>query len=906
MKKCDSLFFEHNDFLVQQLESVTAENRLNYSTVILEPFRHFVEHLELKIYCDDNNLDLNDDWANIVASQNYIETHCQYSFLRIFHDMTETSIGHKIVPPDYSTRLMIKYYDNLLEIKDYCYKRYNIVVLENINKYPLDLDDTFLEYYRHIWKSLESIPILNSSNEYDTFYVQKIKPLYFDNHLMYELTLSPANDYTSKFNHFVVFSKINVLNNYAIRAHIINEKVLLFGIDVELKILDYYQVSIRPCEFEKFSLIFNKESNIARKKEYMSLMEYITENKITLDKITQFSKKDFDSFAYKINGKVFSGMITSILEKARLYISKYNKGKNVLLYLLSSMRNNVLKAQLNYPLMPNPRINDLCLSNKTLNFDETPFAAFLSRHKQTFKMVSSCISLNGREHELLARKIKTLSQESGKLYTSFSDLEPLFGKDIPNLAVSYNNSLPSFEVGRKIGVFHDNYYLTENETNSINILNVLMNFTKAGIAGYENRAKQWLSKTDEIIKGDDKKIALQQVFKDSTVYLIYGAAGTGKSTTIRYILKILGNISVLCLASTHAAVENMRRKINDTNAEYLTIKKYLSTFYKNDFGILIIDECSTVSNEAMSAILQKGGFKSLILAGDIYQLSSIDFGNWFNLARNILPNYSKCELTEQFRTQNKELLILWQKVRLLDDKIAECLGHNRFSQPLSKDIFEKKSDDEIILCLNYDGLYGINNINRYLQANNPNSPIEWGQFLYKIDDPVIFDETNRFSDILYNNLKGRICGIEKNEESIRFDVAINRSLTQLNFDNSKVEYIDSLPTGETVVRFYVNKYKQADYDGDSQEIHVVPFQIAYAISIHKSQGLEYQSVKIIITNEIEEKITHNIFYTAVTRSKEKLTIYWTPETENNVLKSLKQMNLDKDGSILKQKYNIGT
>ncbi|WP_366123861.1 helicase C-terminal domain-containing protein [uncultured Campylobacter sp.] len=46
--------------------------------------------------------------------------------------------------------------------------------------------------------------------------------------------------------------------------------------------------------------------------------------------------------------------------------------------------------------------------------------------------------------------------------------------------------------------------------------------------------------------------------------------------------------------------------------------------------------------------------------------------------------------------------------------------------------------------------------------------------------------------------------------------------------------------------------------------------MAYAISIHKSQGLEYDSVKIVITREIEENISHNIFYTAITRAKKYL------------------------------------
>lgn len=84
----------------------------------------------------------------------------------------------------------------------------------------------------------------------------------------------------------------------------------------------------------------------------------------------------------------------------------------------------------------------------------------------------------------------------------------------------------------------------------------------------------------------------------------------------------------------------------------------------------------------------------------------------------------------------------------------------------------------------------------------------------------------------------------------------------------------------------------------------MPFQIAYAISIHKAQGLEYDSVKIVITNEVEERITHNIFYTAITRAKSKLKIYWSPETEKSVLESLKIKNSNKDANLLAQLSSI--
>ena len=75
-------------------------------------------------------------------------------------------------------------------------------------------------------------------------------------------------------------------------------------------------------------------------------------------------------------------------------------------------------------------------------------------------------------------------------------------------------------------------------------------------------------------------------------------------------------------------------------------------------------------------------------------------------------------------------------------------------------------------------------------------------------------------------------------------------------------------------------------------------QIAYAVSIHKAQGLEYTSVKLVITDEVDELITHNIFYTAITRTQDLLKIYWTPEVEDKVLKRIKPRNIDSDIELL--------
>jgi superfamily I DNA/RNA helicase len=153
-------------------------------------------------------------------------------------------------------------------------------------------------------------------------------------------------------------------------------------------------------------------------------------------------------------------------------------------------------------------------------------------------------------------------------------------------------------------------------------------------------------------------------------------------------------------------------------------------------------------------------------------------------------------------------------------------------------------------------------------------------------------------------MKGRIVGIEildseKPTECIQFDIEVDKVINGVDALGQDFELLDSAESGNSLIRFCVNKLKSTDEDDDDFSKAVVPFQVAYAVSIHKAQGLEYNSVKIIITDEIDELITHNIFYTAITRAREKLKIYWTPEVEQKVLTSIKPRNNGKDVALLK-------
>ena len=114
-----------------------------------------------------------------------------------------------------------------------------------------------------------------------------------------------------------------------------------------------------------------------------------------------------------------------------------------------------------------------------------------------------------------------------------------------------------------------------------------------------------------------------------------------------------------------------------------------------------------------------------------------------------------------------------------------------------------------------------------------------------------------------------------------------------------MKLLESDEEGKSIVKFRVTRKKDSDDDKEFADDTDIPFQIAYAVSIHKAQGLEYDSVKVIITEEVDELITHNIFYTAITRSKKHLKIYWSPETQEKVISGFKLADAKRDASIFK-------
>ena len=205
-----------------------------------------------------------------------------------------------------------------------------------------------------------------------------------------------------------------------------------------------------------------------------------------------------------------------------------------------------------------------------------------------------------------------------------------------------------------------------------------------------------------------------------------------------------------------------------------------------------------------------------------------------------------------------------------------------FSENLGENIFHL-DEDEVVLCLNYDGKFGLNNMNQYFQNANTNSKaFSWEEWSYKIGDRIIFINTRR-SALLYNNLRGIITNIAYAEKSIIYEIEVKAFFTESQCEAESFDYVDTTEKG-TIIRIEVISWDD-ELSEEEKVKTVIPFQLSYAISIHKAQGLEYKSVKIVIPSSNAEKITHSIFYTAITRAKEKLKIFWSAETMKSIIEN---------------------
>ena len=368
------------------------------------------------------------------------------------------------------------------------------------------------------------------------------------------------------------------------------------------------------------------------------------------------------------------------------------------------------------------------------------------------------------------------------------------------------------------------------------------------------------------------------------VFVITGGPGTGKTTIIKCILDILSSQQkiISLVAPTGRAAKRMS---DSTNHEAKTIHRLLevnviqsneSYFVHNESNPLktdavIVDEVSMVDVALMCSLLKALPRDcKLILVGDKDQLPSVGAGN---VLADILQSkvISYCMLTKIFRQDEKSLIITNAhlinegKMPLIDNTSMDFFFDSKNDLEVIKDTivdlvverlpnFLKISPQSIqVLAPLKAGVCGIENLNKVLQEkinppSNQKRQVEFGRTIFRENDKVM-QMTNNY------DLEWKRHG--------RYADEVGKGV--FNGDIGIITTIDP-NTSEVIVEFEDGRiclYTRPD---------LIDLSLSYAITIHKSQGSEFDVVIIPAIAGPSIILTRNLIYTAVTRAKKMVVI----------------------------------
>ena len=397
----------------------------------------------------------------------------------------------------------------------------------------------------------------------------------------------------------------------------------------------------------------------------------------------------------------------------------------------------------------------------------------------------------------------------------------------------------------------------------------------------------------------DEEIELDELQKNAVIsaakkgfFILTGGPGTGKTTTITTMIRMFEEegLNIFLGAPTGRAAKRMSEA---TGYEARTIHRMLEVsgrlgddddvasfarFDRNEENplecdVIIIDEMSMVDVSLMYSLLKAiSPGTRLILVGDVNQLPSVGPGN---VLKDILASdkFESVKLEKIFRqAQESDIVMNAHKIHqgqhvLLDNKSKDFFFLKRDDADtiisvmltLVKEKMPKYVDAGIseiqVLTPTRKGLLGVERLNSILQRYlNPESPDkkEWK------GDTRVFREGDKVMQIRNNyQLEWEVTG--------NYNITIEKGLGVFNGDVGIIKDINEW--GKTVTVEFEEGRKVVYPFASLDEL-----ELAYAITVHKSQGSEYPAVVMPIVDGPKMLMNRNILYTAITRAKKCVTM----------------------------------